>query len=64
MNESDATHLWQKVSDEIYEQVGVIPGWTLPISATIDPDIVAEYVFLGPNNGTFIYLEYVKGVRE
>ena len=64
LNESDATHLWQKVSDEIYEQVGVIPGWTLPISATIDPDIVAEYVFLGPNNGTFIYLEYVKGVRE
>lgn len=64
LNESDATHLWQKVSDEIYEQVGVIPGWTLPISATIDPDVVAEYVFLGPNNGTFIYLEYVKGVRE
>jgi hypothetical protein len=36
----------------------------MPISATIDPDVVAEYVFLGPNQGSFIYLEYVKGVRE
>ena len=64
LNEADATENWQKVSNEIYDQVGVIPGWTLPISATVDPNVVSEYVFLGPNNGTFIYLEYVKGVRE
>ena len=25
---------------------------------------VSEYIFLGPNNGNYVYLEYVKGVRE
>ena len=28
-----------------------------------DPDVVSEYIFLGPNNGNYVYLEYVKGVR-
>ena len=64
LNEADATTDWQKVSDEIFYEVGTIPGWTMPISATIDPDVVAEYIFLGPNQGSFVYLEYVKGVRE
>ena len=64
LNEADATGHWQKVSDELYNEVGTIPGWTLPVSATIDPEVVAEYVFLGHNQGSYIYLEYVKGVRE
>ena len=64
LNEADATADWQKVSDEIFYQVGTIPGWTLPVSATVDPDVVAEYRFLGPNNGNYVYLEYVKGVRQ
>jgi ABC-type transport system substrate-binding protein len=64
LNEADATADWQKVSDEIYSQVGTIPGWTLPASATVNPDVVADYVFLGPNNGSYAYLEYIKGVRE
>ena len=64
LNEADATVHWQKVSDELYNEVGTIPGWTLPVSATIDPEVVAEYVFLGHNQGSYVYLEYVKGVRE
>ena len=64
LNEADATADWQKVSDEIFYEVGTIPGWTLPVSAVVDPDVVAEYIFLGPNNGNYVYLEYVKGVRE
>ena len=64
LNEADATADWQKVSDELFYQVTTIPGWTLPVSATVNPDVVAEYIFLGPNNGNYIYLEYVKGQRE
>ncbi len=64
LNEADATGHWQKVSDELYNEVGTIPGWTLPVSATIDPEVVAEYVFLGHNQGSYVYLEYVKGVRK
>ena len=64
LNEADATADWQKVSDEVFYAVGTIPGWTLPATATIDPDVVAEYIFLGPNNGSYAYLEYVKGVGE
>ena len=64
LNEADATTDWQKVSDEIFYEVGTIPGWTLPVSAVVDPDVVAEYIFLGPNNGNYVYLEHVKGVRE
>ena len=64
LNEADATADWQKVSDEIFYAAGTIPGWTLPVSAVVDPDVVAEYIFLGPNNGNYVYLEYVKGVRE
>ena len=64
LNEADATADWQKVSDEIFYEAATIPGWTLPVSATVDPDVVAEYIFLGPNNGNYVYLEYVKGVRE
>ncbi|MDE2683414.1 MAG: ABC transporter substrate-binding protein [Chloroflexota bacterium] len=64
LNEADATADWQKVSDEIFYEAGTIPGWTLPVSAVVDPDVVAEYIFLGPNNGNYVYLEYVKGVRE
>ena len=64
LNEADALVDWQKVTDEIFYQSGTIPGWTLPVSATVNPDVVAEYIFLGPNNGNYVYLEYVKGVRE
>ena len=64
LNEADATASWQKVSDEIFYAAGTIPGWTLPVSAVVDPDVVAEYIFLGPNNGNYVYLEHVKGVRE
>ena len=64
LNEADATDDWQKVTDEVFYQSGTIPGWTLPASAVVNPDVVAEYIFLGPNNGSYIYLEYVKGVRE
>ncbi len=64
LNEADATTDWQKVSDEIFYEAATIPGWTLPVSAVVDPDVVAEYIFLGPNNGNYVYLEYVKGIRE
>jgi ABC-type transport system substrate-binding protein len=64
LNESDATADWQKVTDEIFYQSGTIPGWTLPVSAVVNPDVIAEYIFLGPNNGNYVYLEYVKGVRK
>lgn len=63
-NASRATALWQNVADEIFYEVGTIPGWTLSAHAVVDPDIVDEYSFLGPNHGTYIYLEYVKGVRK
>ena len=64
LNEADAVADWQKVTDEIFYQSGSIPGWSLPASAVVDPNVVAEYIFLGPNNGSYVYLEYVKGVRE
>ena len=64
LNEADATADWQKVSDELFYEVTTIPGWTLPVSATVNPDVVDDYVFLGPNNGNYVYFEYVKGVRE
>jgi ABC-type transport system substrate-binding protein len=64
LNESDATADWQKVTDEIFYQSGTIPGWTLPVSAVVNPDVIAEYIFLGPNNGNYVYLEYIKGVRK
>ena len=64
LNEADALDNWQKVTDEIFYQSGTIPGWTLPVSATVNPDVIAEYIFLGPNNGNYVYLEYIKGVRE
>ena len=58
---------WEEKWDELY---GYDPErakellWTLPASAVVDPNVVAEYIFLGPNNGSYIYLEYVRGVRE
>ena len=64
LNEADAVSDWQKVTDEIFYQSGTIPGWTLPVSAVVNPDVIAEYIFLGPNNGNYVYLEYIKGIRE
>ena len=64
VNEVDAAERWQAIADELFYQSATIPGWTLRANAVIDPDVVDEYVFLGPNNGNYIYLEYVKGVLD
>ena len=58
-----ATH-WQSVSDELFHQAATIPGWVLPAEAVVYPRVVSEYAFLGPNHGTYIYLEYAKGVTR
>lgn len=55
---------WQLTADEVFYQVGGVPLVTLKAEAVINPDVVEEYVFLGPNHGVFAYLEYVIGVRE
>ena len=64
LDQSTADKIWEEVSDEIFYEVATIPGWVLPANAVIDPAVVEHYAFLGPNNGSYIYLEYAKGVRE
>ena len=64
LSQSDADALWVDVSDEIFYEVGTMPGWSLPVNAVVDPNVVQEYVFLGPNGGNYISLEFAKGVRE
>jgi ABC-type transport system substrate-binding protein len=61
---NEANGLWLEILDEVFYNHGGVPLFSLPVQAVIDPDVVAEYVFLGPLGGQYISLEYVKGVRE
>ncbi len=63
-NHASAAANWQGIADELYYQSATIPGWTLPAHAVVHPRVVSDYTFLGPNNGTYIYLEYAQGVRR
>ena len=56
--------LWQKVADELYFEVYTMPLFTLPVQAIIDPEVIAEYVFLGPPGGSYTNLENIKAVRK
>jgi peptide/nickel transport system substrate-binding protein len=64
LDQDAANAIWQEVADEIYFDVGTIPGWVLPVNAVIDPAVVEHYAFLGPNGGNYISLEYTKAVRR
>ena len=56
--------LWAEITDELFYEVSGMPLPALPAQATIDPDVVEEYVFLGPNGGFFVCLDEVKAVRK
>jgi ABC-type transport system substrate-binding protein len=56
--------LWAEITDELFYSISGMPLPALPAQATIDPEVVEEYVFLGPNGGFFVYLDYVKAVRK
>jgi len=60
-----ADRAWQEVADELYYQVYTMPLFMLPAMAVIDPNVVAEYEFLGPiAGGSLTSLEYVRAVRR
>ena len=54
---------WHAVSDELFYEVASIPLHTLSVQVVIDPEVVEEYVYLGPYGGQFTDLEHIKGVR-
>jgi ABC-type transport system substrate-binding protein len=55
---------WHAVSDELFYDVVSIPLHTLSVQVVIDPEVVEEYIYLGPYGGQFTDLEHIKGVRE
>ena len=59
-----AAKLWKEVADELYFDVHTMPLFTLPVQAIIDPEIISEYVFLGPPGGSYNNFENIKGVRK
>jgi peptide/nickel transport system substrate-binding protein len=60
----DQIQYWQQISDEVFYEVATLPLFALPVQAVIDPEVVAEYAFLGPYGGQYTALEYVKGARR
>lgn len=54
---------WHAVSDELFYEVATIPLHTLSVQVVIDPEVVAEYIYLGPYGGQFTDLEHITGVR-
>ena len=61
---AEAAGLWKAVADELFFEVYTIPLFTLPVQAIIDPEIISEYVFLGPPGGSYNNFENIKGVRK
>jgi len=51
------------VSDELFYEVASIPLHTLSVQVVIDPEVVSEYIYLGPYGGQFTDLEHIQGVR-
>ncbi len=54
---------WHAVSDELFYEVATIPLHTLSVQVVIDPEVVQEYIYLGPYGGQFTDLEHISGVR-
>ena len=54
---------WHAVTDELFYDVVSIPLHTLSVQVVIDPEVVAEYAYLGPYGGQFTDLEHIRGVR-
>ncbi len=54
---------WHAVSDELFYEVASIPLHTLSVQVVIDPEVVEEYIYLGPYGGQFTDLEHIKGAR-
>jgi hypothetical protein len=48
----------------LYYGVHTMPLFTLPVQAIYDPEVIAEYIFLGPPGGSYNNLENIKGVRR
>ena len=61
---AEAATLWKAVADELYFEVYTMPLFTLPVQAIIDPEIISEYIFLGPPGGSYNNFENIKGVRK
>ncbi|MCH8349727.1 MAG: hypothetical protein IIB29_05685 [Chloroflexi bacterium] len=59
-----ASSRWKAVADELYFEVLTMPLFTLPVQAVIDPEVISEYIFLGPPGGSYNNLENIKGVRN
>ena len=47
----------------LFYEVASIPLHTLSVQVVIDPEVVEEYIYLGPYGGQFTDLEHIKGVR-
>ena len=55
---------WQAVSDEVFYNAGTIPLFSFNVQTVYDPEVVAEYAYLGNYGGQFTAMEYIKGVRR
>jgi len=55
--------LWRKWGDIAYEQYINLPLFWVPSEATVDPNVVADYVFPGSISGTYTHVEYLKAQR-
>ena len=63
LNFEEQLGYWHAVSDELFYEVASIPLHTLSVQVVIDPEVVEEYIYLGPYGGQFTDLEHIKGVR-
>ena len=63
LNFEEQLGYWHAVSDELFYEVATIPLHTLSVQVVIDPEVVEEYIYLGPYGGQFTDLEHIKGVR-
>ena len=63
LNFEEQLEHWHAVSDELFYEVASIPLHTLSVQVVIDPEVVEEYIYLGPYGGQFTDLEHIRGVR-
>ncbi len=63
LNFEEQLGYWHAVSDELFYEVASIPLHTLSVQVVIDPEVVEEYIYLGPYGGQFTDLEHIKGAR-
>ncbi len=58
-----ADGLWRKWGDLGYEQYINAPLFWMPANATVNPKIVADYIYPGSIGGTYTHVEYIKAAK-